>query len=85
VLGDPDRRRVCTSILERQNLRMRMQMRRLTCVTNGFSKKWEGLWATLCLSFAYYNFCRIHPTIRVTPALQAGITNRVWDYEELLS
>jgi transposase-like protein/IS1 family transposase len=85
VLGDPDPRRVCTSIVERQNLTMRMQMRRLTRLTNGFSKKWENHWAALCLHFAYYNFCRIHRTIRVTPAMQAGITDRVWDIAELLA
>jgi len=84
VLGDPDPRRVCTSIVERQNLTMRMQMRRLTRLTNGFSKKWENHWAALCLHFAYYNFCRIHRSIRVTPAMQAGITDRVWDIAELL-
>lgn len=84
VLGDPDPRRVCTSIVERQNLTMRMQMRRLTRLTNGFSKKWDNHWAALCLHFAYYNFCRIHRTIRVTPAMQAGITDRVWDIAELL-
>jgi hypothetical protein len=85
VLGDPDPRRVCTSIVERQNLTMRMQMRRLTRLTNGFSKKWENHWAALCLHFAYYNFCRIHRTIRVTPAMQAGITDRVWDISDLLA
>jgi transposase-like protein/IS1 family transposase len=85
VLGDPDPRRVCTSIVERQNLTMRMQMRRLTRLTNGFSKKWENHWAALCLHFAHYNFCRIHRTIRVTPAMQAGITDRVWDIAELLA
>lgn len=85
VLGDPDPKRVCTSIVERQNLTMRMQMRRLTRLTNGFSKKWENHWAALCLHFAYYNFCRIHRSIRVTPAMQAGITDRVWDIAELLT
>ena len=85
VLGDPDPRRVCTSIVERQNLTMRMQMRRLTRLTNGFSKKWENHWAALCLHFAYYNFCRIHRSIRVTPAMQAGITDHVWDIAELIS
>jgi len=58
---------------------------RLTRLTNGFSKKWENHWAALCLHFAYYNFCRIHKTLRVTPAMQAGITDRVWDIAELLS
>ncbi len=85
VLGDPDPRRVCTSIVERQNLTMRMQMRRLTRLTNGFSKKWDNHWAALCLHFAYYNFCRIHRTIRVTPAMQAGLTDRVWDISDLLT
>jgi hypothetical protein len=85
VLGNPDPRRVCTSIVERQNLTMRMQMRRLTRLTNGFSKKWENHWFALCLHFAYYNFCRIHRSIRVTPAMQAGITDRVWDIAELLA
>jgi hypothetical protein len=77
-------RRVCTSIVERQNLTMGMQMRRLTRLTNGFSKRSENHWAALCLHFAYYNSCRIHRTIRVTPAMQAGIADRVWDIAELL-
>jgi len=84
VYGDPDPARICTSIVERQNLTMRMQMRRLTRLTNGFSKKWENLWAALCLHFAYYNFCKIHRTLRVTPAMEAGITDRVWDISDLL-
>jgi len=60
-------------------------MRRLTRLTNGFSKKWENLWWANCLHFAYYNFCKIHTTIRVTPAMEAGITDRVWGIEELLA
>jgi transposase-like protein/IS1 family transposase len=84
VFGDPDLSRICTSIVERQNLTIRMQMRRLTRLTNGFSKKWENLWAAYCLHFAHYNFCRIHRTLRVTPAMQSGITDRVWDIAELL-
>jgi hypothetical protein len=63
---------------------MRMQIRRLTRLTNGFSKKWENLWAMLCLHFAHYNFCRIHKTIRCTPAMQAGITDHIWTIAELL-
>jgi hypothetical protein len=85
VYGDPDPERICTSIIERQNLTMRMQMRRLTRLTYGFSKKWENLWAALCLHFAYYNFCKIHRSLRVTPAMAAGITDRVWDLSELLT
>jgi hypothetical protein len=56
-----------------------------TRLTNGFSKKWENLWAAYCLHFAYYNFCRIHRTLRVTPAMQTGIADHVWDLAELLS
>jgi IS1 family transposase len=85
VIGDPDPKRICTSHIERQNLTMRMQIRRLTRLTNGFSKKFENHWAALCLYFAYYNFCRIHSTIRVTPAMEAGITDHVWDLAELLT
>ena len=85
VMGRPDPERICTSIVERQNLTMRMQIRRLTRLTNGFSKKWENLWAALCLHFAYYNLCRIHKSLRVTPAMEAGLTDRVWELGELLS
>jgi hypothetical protein len=62
-----------------------MMMRRLTRLTNGFSKKWENLKAALALHFAYYNFCRIHKTIRCTPAMEAGITGRVWELQDLLA
>jgi transposase-like protein/IS1 family transposase len=85
VIGSPDPKRICTSIVERQNLTIRMQMRRLTRLTNGFSKKWENLWAAYCLHFAYYNFCRIHSSLRVTPAMEAKITDHVWDLEELIA
>ena len=85
VIGHPDPKRVCTSHIERQNLTMRMQIRRLTRLTNGFSKMWENHWAALCLHFAYYNFCRIHSTIRVTPAMEAGIADHVWTIDELLA
>ncbi len=71
--------------MERQNLTMRMQIRRLTRLTNAFSKKWENLWAALCLHFAYYNLRRIHRSLRVTPAMEAGITDRVWTLRELLN
>jgi IS1 family transposase len=85
VLGDPDRQRICTSHIERQNLTMRMQIRRLTRLTYGFSKKWENLWAAVCLHFAWYNFVRIHQTLRFTPAMEAGIADRVWTVGELLA
>ncbi len=85
VWGQPDSERISTSHIERQNLTVRMQVRRLTRLTNAFSKKWENLKAALALHFAYYNFCRIHKTLRCTPAMEAGITNHVWEIKELLS
>jgi len=85
IIGNPDPKRICTSIVERQNLTMRMQMRRLTRLTNAFSKKWENLWAALCLHFAWYNFCRVHKSLRVTPAMQSGIADHVWSVQELLA
>jgi len=85
VLGNPDSARICTSIVERQNLTIRMSMRRLTRLTNAFSKKWENLWAAYCLHFAYYNFCRIHRTLRVTPAMESNLADHVWEISELLS
>jgi hypothetical protein len=85
VSGRPDPERICTSIVERQNLTMRMQIRRMTRLTNAFSKKCENLWAALCLHFAWYNFCRIHRTLRVTPAMEAEIADHIWDIAELLA
>ena len=85
IMGDPDTSRACTSIVERQNLTIRMQMRRLTRLTNAFSKKWENLWAAYCLHFAYYNFCRVHRSLRVTPGMEAGITDHIWEIKELLA
>ena len=85
VIGTPNKKRISTSHIERQNLTMRMQIRRLTRLTNAFSKKWENLWAALCLHFAYYNFCRIHTSLRVTPAMESGLTDRVWTIRELLA
>lgn len=84
LIGNPDETKICTSHVERQNLSIRMGMRRMTRLTNAFSKKRENLWYAYCLWFAFYNFCRIHKTLRVTPAMEAGITNRVWEVEELL-
>ncbi len=84
VIGQPDPNKICTSHVERQNLTMRMQIRRFTRLTNAFSKKWENHYAALSLYFAYYNFVRIHSAIRVTPAMEAGLTNHVWTLKELL-
>jgi len=84
LIGSPDPRRICTSIVERQNLTMRMSIRRLTRLTNGYSKKWENLKAMFALYFAYYNFCRIHSSIRCTPAMESGLTGHVWTLRELL-
>ena len=72
------------TFVERQNLTMRMSMRRLTRLTNGFSKKWENLNKALALHFAYYNFCKVHQSIRVTPAMEAKITNHIWTIDELI-
>ena len=76
---------VSTSYVERQNLTMRMSMRRFTRLTNAFSKKIENLAYAVALHFMYYNFCRIHQTLRVTPAMEAGITDHVWDIEDILN
>ena len=84
VIGNPDPAKICTSHVERQNLTMRMHMRRLTRLTNAFSKKWDNLWAALCLYFAWYNFVRVHQKLRVTPAMEAGIANHAWNIPELL-
>jgi IS1 family transposase len=83
-IGDPNPLMISTSHIERQNLTIRMQMRRYTRLTNAFSKKVENLRAALALNFAYYNFCRIHSTIRCTPAMEAGIVKRVWELKDLL-
>jgi IS1 family transposase len=85
VIGQPDPDRICTSIVERQNLTIRMGMRRLTRLTNAFSKKWDNLWSAYCLHFAYYNFCRVHKSLRVTPAMEAGVSDHVWPIAELLA
>jgi IS1 family transposase len=85
VIGNPNPDKICTSHVERQNLTMRMQIRRFTRLTNAFSKKWENHYAALALYFAYYNFVRIHSSIRVTPAMEAGLTDHVWTLRELLA
>jgi hypothetical protein len=84
VMGRPDPERICTSIVERSNLSIRMGTRRFTRLTNAFSKKFENHWAAVALWFTYYNFCRIHRTIRVTPAMEAGIADHQWSVRELL-
>lgn len=76
ICGSPDPRRMCTSIVERSNLTIRMTVRRLTRLTNAFSKKWENLHAMMSLYFAFYNFCRIHSSLRCTPAMESGITGQ---------
>ncbi|RJO69657.1 MAG: transposase [Myxococcales bacterium] len=84
ISGNPDKRKISTSFVERGNLTIRMQMRRFTRLTNAFSKKLENLKAAVALHFAWYNLCRIHSSLRVTPAMQAGLEGRVWDLGELL-
>jgi IS1 family transposase len=83
VSGDPDPKHVSTSFVERQNLSMRMSIRRFTRLTNAFSKKIENHAAAVALWFMYYNFCRVHTTLRVTPAMESGLSNHVWSIEEL--
>jgi IS1 family transposase len=83
VCGLPDPNHISTSYIERSNLTMRMSMRRFTRLTNGFSKKLENLEAALGLHFMYYNFGRIHKTLRVTPAMEAGVADHVWTLEEI--
>ena len=83
IKGNPAREYISTSHVERQNLTMRMSMRRFTRLTNGFSKKVENLTHAVALHFMYYNFGRIHQILRVTPAMQAGLTDHVWSLEEI--
>jgi len=85
VSGDPDPKHVSTSYVERQNLSMRMGMRRFTRLTNGFSKKFENHAHQIALYFFHYNFCRVYKTLRVTPAMEAGLADHVWTLEELCS
>ena len=85
VIGDPDPKHISTSHVERQNLTMRMGMRRFTRLTNAFSKKVENLNAAVALHFMHYNFCRIHQTLRITPAMAAGISDHVWSIDDLIS
>jgi IS1 family transposase len=82
--GDPDPDHISTSFVERQNLTMRMQLRRFTRLTNAFSKRLSHLKAAVALHFAWYNFCRVHKTLRVTPAMEAGLADHVWGLSELV-
>lgn len=84
-IGEPADDAICTSHVERQNLTIRMHMRRLTRLTNGFSKKVENLRAAFALHFVHYNFCRIHKSLRCTPAMEAGVVKRVWELKDLLN
>jgi hypothetical protein len=85
VSGDPDPKHVSTSFVERQNLTMRMHMRRFTRLTNAFSKKVENHAHSVALHYMFYNFCRIHQTLKVTPAMESGLTDHVWSIEELVA
>jgi IS1 family transposase len=85
VSGDPDPSHISTSYVERQNLTMRMSMRRYTRLTNAFSKKVENLAAAVSLHFMHYNFCRKHQTLGMTPAMAAGVTDHIWSIDELIN
>jgi len=85
ITGSPVKEHISTSLVERQNLTMRMSMRRFTRLSNAFSKRLRSLEAALALHFYWYNFIRIHRSLRVTPAMEAKITNHVWTWEELLT
>jgi len=84
ITGDPDPDHISTSYVERQNLTMRMKMRRFTRLTNAHSKKINNHIAALALHYMHYNFCRVHQTLRVTPAMEAGVTDHVWDIAEVV-
>jgi IS1 family transposase len=85
IIGDPDHKFISTSYIERQNLNMRMNMRRFTRLTNAFSKKLENHIATIALFHMHHNFARIHQTLRVTPAMEAGLSSHVWSIQEIAS
>jgi len=84
ITGNPNPKYISTSYVERQNLTMRMGMRRFTRLTNGFSKKLANHEAAVALHFMHYNFCRVHQTLRVTPAMEAGISSHVWSIAEIV-
>ncbi|MCJ7790919.1 MAG: IS1 family transposase [Dehalococcoidia bacterium] len=84
IKGNPEPKQISTSFVERQNLTMRMGMRRFTRLTNGFSKKVDNLKHSVALHYMYYNFARVHKTLGVTPAMAAGITDHAWTLEEII-
>jgi IS1 family transposase len=84
IFGNPDRKHISTSYVERQNLTMRMHMRRLTRLTNAFSKKMDNFKSAVALHFAYYNFVRIHKSLRMTPAMAGGVANHIWEVSDLV-
>jgi IS1 family transposase len=84
VIGDPDHDHISTSYVERQNLNMRMNMRRFTRLTNAFSKEIENHVAMIALFHMHYNFARVHQTLRVTPAMEAGISSRIWSIQDII-
>jgi IS1 family transposase len=84
-IGDPDPKYISTSYIERQNLTTRMSVRRFTRLTNAFSKKIENHEAAISLHYGHFNWCRVHQTLRVTPAMEAGLTDHVWEVEELVA
>jgi hypothetical protein len=85
VEDNPDRKHISTSYVERQNLNIRMGMRRFTRLTNAFSKKLENHCHALALYFMFYNFCRIHKTLKVAPAMAAGVTDKLWSMEDIVA
>jgi hypothetical protein len=85
VSGNPDPKHISTSFVERQNLTMRMSIRRFTRLPNAFSKKLTNHEAAIALHYMHYNFCRVHKTLRVTPAMEAGIAGHVWTIVELVN
>jgi len=82
--GIPDPKKICTSYVERNNLTIRCQIRRFTRLTNAFSKKLANLKAAVSLWFCYYNFCRVHGSLRITPGMEVGLTNSVWGLQDLI-
>jgi hypothetical protein len=85
IEGNPDPKHISTSFVERQNLTMRMQLRRFTRLTNAFSKKVDNHAHSVAPHYMHYNFCRIHKTLRVTPAMAAGVTDRLWSIGDMVA